>query len=370
MSNYLQFQISPLATQEAARLGISVVQVSSILFAPLLPALVLSMPFGAIVDRLGAKPVITAVFLLTALASAARSVCTGYIDMFTAHAIMGVGPAALNANIVKIFGIRFKNRTDFSLGWYYAASSAGMAAALATSGFFPNAPHAYLAASVMVVLPTIAWALLVKNDKHEENTAAKSHAGMLEFASIAKIGHVWVISAILGVGIAATETYAGYYPSVLGAYVGPAAAGGLASLLALGNIVGSVCSPILRARTKSYKGYMLALSVAATGLLFLTCLFSSIHPPLLIFLTGAFSAACGPIIQGLLYQLPQIGPENAGRAGGFVSMTSLGLTYALPLAISYVSGGDYLLLIYASVALYALSIPLILLLPKPASLKA
>lgn len=83
---------------------------------------------------------------------------------------------------------------------------------------------------------------------------------------------------------------------------------------------------------------------------------------------GVLTASCGPIIQALPYQLPQDGERYAGSAGGIVSTLSLAMTYAVPLALSALSGVNYSMLLAMAVGCFALGVPLMLALPAPSRL--
>lgn len=58
ISNYIQFQVSALAYVVMPELGITPVQFSSLLMAPMLIAVFLSIPSGMLGDQIGSKKVV------------------------------------------------------------------------------------------------------------------------------------------------------------------------------------------------------------------------------------------------------------------------------------------------------------------------
>lgn len=57
----------------------------------------------------------------------------------------------------------------------------------------------------------------------------------------------------------------------------------------------------------------------------------------LLFLNGIFSAASGPILQALPFQLPEIGLKYAASAGGVIGSVSLIISYVLPIGIGMIA---------------------------------
>lgn len=125
-SNYIQFQVSVLATQIMPALHISTAQFSSLLMAPMLVAVVLSLPAGSLADKFGAKKVVTVGCIISIIGAYGRLIATNFAMMMVMLLLFGVYMSILSTNTIKIFGIWFKQDTNLAMGMFFASASIGM----------------------------------------------------------------------------------------------------------------------------------------------------------------------------------------------------------------------------------------------------
>lgn len=179
---------------------------------------------------------------------------------------------------------------------------------------------------------------------------------------------VWLVAILLGVALASATAYSGYLVSVLEVSTEPQVAGLLASFVTLGSIVGSVAGPYARAQFGDYRVFMAIAAMAGSALMWAGEAFVSQPSVGLMFAIGVSTAVAGPVVQSLPYMLPEVREGLAGSAGGVVSTVSLGLTFLIPVALSFCIGESYETLLFGCAVLFgatALASPF---LPSPDSL--
>lgn len=163
MTNYLQFQVSSLAPLIVVRFGLDSVELSSLLLAPLLSGVFLSIPGGVLCDRFGPRVVVAVATAVSVAAGFARVGAGDYSSLFCAMLLLGCCPAVLQASLIKLFCIWFKGASNLAMGLYFASASVGIACAQATSNLFPTMDAAFFAPSVLFLLCGVAWALFARD---------------------------------------------------------------------------------------------------------------------------------------------------------------------------------------------------------------
>lgn len=143
----------------------------------------------------------------------------------------------------------------------------------------------------------------------------------------------------------ASEAFSGILPQAFAARgMTPAAAGVVASVATIGSLAGSLFGPAIINKAKKAKPMMIVIT-ALGGLLMAITWYIPLGMPLSIalILGGVFGAMTGPIMQAMPITFPEIGPKNAGSAGGLVGTVSLLLSFFLPVIISSIAGKNYAL---------------------------
>lgn len=134
IGTFAQFQFAALAYRLIPALKLTTAQFASILSAPMLPAIFLSVAAGAAADRFGVKRVVTVGFVFAVAGIFLRITATGFWTMLIFMLMGGMASAFINANISKLMGTWFPpSQMGTAVGAYMSAGSAGMAIALATT---------------------------------------------------------------------------------------------------------------------------------------------------------------------------------------------------------------------------------------------
>ena len=351
ISSYIQFQISALAVQIMPELHISPAQFQGLLMAPMLIAVFLSIPAGSLADKFGAKKIVSFGLVISVLGAYGRLFAKNFLTMFLTLLLFGVYMALLNANTLKIFGTWFKQDTNTAMGVFFASASVGIMLSQATSSLFPTVEKAYIFSSTVLLVLAVCWIIFVKDTpKGEEIPQPQTEQGKSEssfefFKAAAKSKKTWYVALAVGFGMGASEAFSGILPQAFAARgMTPAAAGVVASVATIGSLAGSLFGPAVINKAKKAKPMMIVIT-ALGGLLMAVTWYIPLGMPLSIalILGGVFGAMTGPIMQAMPITFPEIGPKNAGSAGGLVGTVSLLLSFFLPVIISSIAGKNYAL---------------------------
>lgn len=340
LANYMQFQLSGFAYLIIPKLGLTAAHYSSLLTAPMLTAVFASVPLGALADRFGAKRVVLAANGVALVAAFARVGADSYGAYLVSMALLGLSPASLNANLIKVFGHWFDERINLAMGTFYACASAGVVAALLTSYLFDDLPSAYLMTACALALGVALWALVVPDDgsARQATVPATRYMGVA-----ARSRSVWLIAVALGLGLASTTALSGFFPQFLEFDHGLSAqqSGFITALFTLGSIVGAAAGPAVCYQLGRFKPVLVPLGILGSVLMAVMGLLPECSMGAAMLGAGLVAAVAGPVLEALPYSLSAIGEKYAGSAGGIVGMVSMGMAFLIPLGIAAVCGESY-----------------------------
>ncbi|MDF7682265.1 MFS transporter [Lactobacillus sp. ESL0679] len=365
ISNYTQFQISALATQIMPQLHISTAQFSSLLMAPMLVAVFLSIPSGMLADKFGAKRVVTIGCIVSVIGAYGRLFAHSFITMMLVLMMFGVYMALLNANTIKIFSTWFKQDTNVAMGIFFASASIGITLSQLTNSLFANVQAAYIFSSTVLLVLTVLWILLVK-DTPEGEPVPKSEPVTKYLSVVVKSKKTWLVGITGGIGSAATMSFTGILPQALinGRGVAVASAGAIASVATIGSLLGSLIAPAVTNNLNKAKPFMLLTRIVAAISIFATW-FVPMGGLMManLVIGGFFGAANGPLMQGMVAAFPEIGPKYAGSAGGLVGTIQLLLSYIFTVIISAIAGQNFMVTFGIQAVLTAATMIFITILP-------
>lgn len=369
ISNYVQFQISALATQIMPALHITPPQFSSLLMAPMLIAVFLSIPAGSLADKFGAKKVVSIGCIISVIGAFGRLFAQNFWSMMIMLLMFGVYMSLLNANTIKIFGIWFKQDTNMAMGVFFASAGVGAALSQITGSFFPSVNAAYIFSSLVLLILAICWILFVKDapkgESIQKEQTVDSESTIKYFEVAAKSKKTWLIAICGGLGSAASTAFSGILPQAFAARgMSDATAGIIASVASFGSLFGALMGPAIIAKLKKAKGFMISVTLVSAILMAITW-FVPVGLPLVISLVagGLFGSMTGPIMQAMPIQFPEIGPKYAGSAGGLIGTVTLLLAYVVPILISLIAGRSYIFTFFIQGIVIALTAIFIAILP-------
>ncbi|MDF7639665.1 MFS transporter [Lactobacillus sp. ESL0791] len=365
ISNYVQFQISALATQIMPALHISQAQFSSLLMAPMLVAVFLSIPSGMLADKFGAKRVVTVGCIVSVIGAYGRLVAHNFISMMLMLMLFGIYMALLNANTIKIFSTWFKQDTNIAMGIFFASASVGITLSQLTSSLFASVNAAYLFSSTVLLVLTVLWIIFVK-DTPKGEVVPKGEPVTKYLKIVVKSKKTWLVGISGGIGSAATMSFTGILPQALinGKAIAVASAGAIASVATIGSLIGSLVAPAVTHKLNRAKPFMVLTRIVAAISIFITWFMPAGGLMVTnLVIGGLFGAANGPLMQGMVAEFPEIGSKYAGSAGGLVGTVQLLLSYVVTVAISAIAGQNYLITFAIQAILTASTMVFILLLP-------
>jgi nitrate/nitrite transporter NarK len=367
IGTFAQFQIAALAYKLIPALKLTVAQFASILSAPMLPAIFLSVIAGIAADRFGTKKVVTVGFICAVAGMFLRVTATGFWAMLIFMLMGGMASALINANISKLLGAWFPpDQMGTAVGAYLSAGSAGMAIALATTAMFPSTNSAFITAGVIGLLFFILWVTLVK-DKPEGAPDLPAMPVLKYIGVAAKSRSVWLVGVAMMCYMGAAMAFTGFLPNALHVVHGisPVTAGVLASIVTFGNIAGSLFGPVLSARLGVIKPVVVTLAILGAAAMY----YSWIAPQgaamdVLLFATGVLMVAVTPMLMAFPMLLPEIGPVYAGSAGGLIATLMLLGAYIPAFVIAPLAGQNFTTMFALSAVSLALVAVVALFLPE------
>lgn len=367
MANYMQFQVSALATLIMPDLGIDPVGFSMLFLMPMLTAVFLSIPTGALGDRYGSKRVVAVCSVISVIGGLLRCLfLTSFPMQLLSMLLLGCGISALNANLIKIFGVWFREQTGFAMGLFYASSCLAVVVAQICSAMFGTVLNSYIVAEFVLAVCTVLWIALVKDvPKGESLPPAEPTLKYLKVASKSK--SVWLIAVGVGFGLASTTAYAGFLPQALelGKDIDMNMAGIMAAVVTVGSFFGCLVGPTVADGIGKYKVFLIITTLLGAVTMFFTW-----YTPVgfllwaILIANGFFTAINGPIMQAMPINIPEIGAKYAGSAGGIVGTVSLLMSYFLPIIISAIAGEDYAINMGLESLCFLLGVVCIILLPE------
>lgn len=363
MENGMQYQVSTFAVELMSELSIDTLGFSTLFLAPMLTALFLGIPLGALGDRLGPRIVVTCGSLVSVLGAVMRALTlSSFTPQVVSLLLIGVGMAALSVNVVKVLGTWFGARVERAMGAYYASAGLGITAAQITGGLFASVGSAYAYTAWLFCVPVLLWMVLARDVRAVTPIEASS-----PFRVAARSRNVWLIAVSVGFSLAATTAFSGFLPQALELERGKdiATAGFLAAVVTVSGVIGCILGPSLCAAVGRVKAFLMVVIVVASTAMALTWSVEDNALIVLLTVNGLVAAMTAPIVQALVVSLPEIGCALAGSAAGIVGTVSLFLSFALPLVISTIAGGDYVLHALLDGGCFLLSGVPLLLVPMP-----
>jgi len=128
----VMFSMAPLVSAIAADLDLSLAAMGTVLGAWPLVYMLVALPLGAVVDRIGLRRCITLGAWIVALSALLRSQAQGYASLYLAVALLGIGVPLISIATPKLISYWFPPRERGSAtGWYMSGPSVGAMLGLA-----------------------------------------------------------------------------------------------------------------------------------------------------------------------------------------------------------------------------------------------
>lgn len=374
LSNFMQYQVSALAVYIMPMFEIDEAGFSMLMLMPMLTAVFLSIPMGMLGDRIGPKRVVAACMVVAVLGGFLRTFGSSFPMQMLSMFMLGAGISALNANLIKIFGTWFKNKAQLAMGFFYASSSLGVVAANIIAPMIGDVFGNYLGSAIALTVAGALWLVALRDAPKGEALAVSEGGSWAALKVAAKSKNVWLIGLNYGLCLAAVTAFASLTPQVLVLQCGidPVTAGTIASAAAIGSLLGELIGGGIGVKLGKWRPFIVVTVII--GALFMTYFWAGVVMPgkvpsvevliVVQVLAGAFGALKGPLVQAMPYALPEIRGKYAGSAGGIIGTIGLLCSYAIPVAVSAATVGNYTMNLAIETLIFVLSCVFILMVPE------
>lgn len=296
---------------------------------PLLYA-VLAVLIGLFIDRVGARRSIMVGIVLVSLSGLLRSFATNFETLFLFVFLFGLGGPIISVGLPKIVASWFSSKErGAASGIYITGAFVGNATTLAITnaivmpvvGTWRNTLAVY---GLLGFVIAFIWLLFGKDSPHTQIGDVTAVPLREAIARLLGERYVWIIAIIGFSHFFAAQGFGNWLQKFLELKgMSPAEAGVLTSVPGWCGLIGSVVIPRLR-KAGSRKPLVFVTMLVAGICIFSTGISSGL--PLIISLVFyGISYATVPLLMLILMDMPQVGAEYMGAAGGiFFSLGGLG----------------------------------------------
>ena len=347
IGNYGDYQVAAIPSSIYAAFHLTDMQFSSIVTAPMLPCIFLSIVIGLLVDRFGIPKIVGIFMILAALGFVLRHFAADYPLMLIAMALGGCGCMVVNSNIAKLASSLYPmDKVGTVVGILMAGSNAASALAFATTSMLPSLQVVFLIPTVASVACAALWITFAKKSLFTQSReSAEERTGVADSLKLCfKSRSLWLAGLTLFLILGGTMVITNFHVSALTTLKGysEAMAGSFNSVSMVGAIFGSIFLPIYVTK-KPEKAplliFIMLLICAATTYGMLALPAAGIYVCSL--LNGALRSGVIATLMMTPVLLREIGPKNAGTAGGFIiTLQLLGCVVVPTYVIVPLGGGN------------------------------
>ncbi|HEY3389817.1 MAG TPA: MFS transporter [Prolixibacteraceae bacterium] len=341
---YSQFQVPPLANKIIPALNLTNVQFSSIMTAPMLPAVLFSIIAGILADRFGVKRVVAVGLIIASAGILLRPLANNYLQMLIFMALAGFCNAFINANAAKMLGDWFPpEQISKAMGILLTSGTLGMTLGMGTAAMFPTVNSVYITTGVFCSAATIIWLAFMQNTP--QKIEVQESISVTQYILVAaKSKALWLVGVELMLILGCTMTLTGFLPKALAEVKGidPVTAGLLSSMIMLGTLLSSLLSPIISQWIGLFRPYLVAIGLLSAFGTFFAWQVNGVLIWVAMLLTGVGLGATMPIYMSFPMMLKEIGPVYAGSAGGLIATVQLIGAIVIPTyIITPLAGNNY-----------------------------
>ncbi|MCD8343294.1 MAG: MFS transporter [Oscillospiraceae bacterium] len=349
VSNFSQYQFSPLASEIMELYGLSQVSYNALFTAPMIPAILFGILSGVLVDKYGYKPVLGVAITLTLIGAWLRVLIPSHMLMFAAMFLVGFSGDLFMANAAKVLALLFgPEKVSVLAGLVMSISTCGLVLVLSTTSLMPSMVSAFILAAVIASVGFVLWFTMMPKIKpqqkpREVTTPNNNKNGALK--SVLGNKNVWFAGVVAFCACGAMSGTGSTVPAALMQERGISSemAGVVASMMMVGNLLGSTFTPTIANKTGKFRATLMicgALSALGCAFAWLAPEGIALYAAMLVlgFAMGSGMASC----MGIAVRIRGIGTEYAGTAGGMVTTLQLLGGVVLPTYIaSTIAGGNY-----------------------------
>ncbi|SEW12893.1 MFS transporter [[Clostridium] fimetarium] len=328
-----QYQLTMVAAELIPKLGLTEAQFSSLVTAPLVPAIVLSIIVGILADKISIKIIVAIGMIISCIGGLGHIFATTNTTFYATMFLTGFGAVAINVTCGKIFSQWMKPAMiSIAMGIFLAASTVGQFFAQSTTALLGSLNNVFWLSGIMCAIVLVLWVVLGR--EYKEN----GQAGIMEAPSFGETmkavfasKNMWLCAFGLFFILGCQVAFNIWIPSALITKgMDPAGAGVLASIVSLGNLTGAIIMPIVATKVGKVKPFIIAFTIiCALGYAFgwhLTGAFAY----LCFFVFGFCAASLMTFFLSMPMKFKEVGPRFAGTGMGFAATIELLGSVLLP----------------------------------------
>lgn len=346
MLNFSNLIFASRPTDVMAQFNMTQAQLTAISVVGQLPGAFFSVLIGRMADKKGVRMLPGVLLALAAACQIWRCFAADFVSLFIITFLAGALFLPTQVLQGKMLGVWFpREEMGTAMGIYGAAAGLGTTLAFAFGGMFPTIHSAFILIAVGYVLEAVLWFAIAKMPAGlGSGPAPDMPKGSMR--NVIKSKNMWMLMICGGLSVGAALLLNTYLINAfLAKGLDPAAASGIATLLNVCLLIGSVLSGLVVSKVGRYNIPYVVICIGGAVLYYLAYMLP------ISGLTYVLVAAGGIIVAGsigvnmaripLLPLTGEFGPEDVGVAGG-MNNTAVGIcAFVLPVLVANFVGDNY-----------------------------
>ncbi len=328
-----QYQLTMVAGELIPKLGLNEAQFSSLVTAPLVPAIAFSIIVGILADKISIKLIVAIGMIISCIGGLGHIFAGTNATFYSTMFLTGFGAVAINVTCGKMFSQWMKPAMiSIAMGIFLAASTVGQFFAQSTTALLGSMNSAFWMSGILCAVVLLLWIVLGRENKETGQAALAEAPSFSEtIKTVFASKNMWLCSIGLFFILGCQVAFNIWIPSALIAKgMDTAGAGALASVVSLGNLTGAILMPIIAAKVGKIKPFIIAFTIiCAFGYAFGWHL-TGVTAYLCFFVFGFCAASLMPFFLSMPIKFKEIGPKFVGTGMGFVSTIELLGSILLP----------------------------------------
>ena len=299
IGNYGNYQLAAIPGKIFQAFQLTDTQFSSLMTAPMLPSIFLSIIIGLLVDRFGISKMVGICLAVATGGLVLRAFATDYTTMLIAMILSGAGCMILNSNLAKIVSALYSmDKVSKVVGIMMAASTASMAVAYATTAAIPSLSVAFWIPAVISIVVLVLWLVFARESVFSENKMAGEDASQVKESLLVcvKSKNIWLAGLTLMLILGGSMIISSFHVSAVVELKGysESYAGTFNTVLMIGAILGSMFLPVYVTKNPEKTPVMMLVmgiitAVSAAGMVTLELIGSVVIPTYVIVPLGGGS---------------------------------------------------------------------------------
>jgi len=338
----LLFSYAPLISPLITEMGISHAQAGAAFSICILAVIMMRVPWGFLIDRIGFAKAIKIAMLLISIFGILRSFSLNYEMLLVFQFFLGVGFAAVLPCLSKLVSVWAGRKVGSASGIYVAGFPAGEATAFTLTAYllllFGNWRFSLLIFGFWSLLLLFLWLIFGKepSESRLEVTLDSRTSFGANFMELIRLREVWILTGLCVLSMGAYDTLLTWLPKIL-EFRGfrLSAMWPLASMLPLGFLVSGLSIGFASDRVRSKKALLTVLGAAGGSVTPLISFSSGILLPLTIFSVGFCTTGIITLILIMPIELPRT-RSRVGSTVGLVSSIGNAGPFLFPILLGYI----------------------------------